>query len=334
MRTIILLFIIALLGSCQNTKKDIYTAKIGSSDTALLSQEEHPGKKLLENNCYVCHSPTTTQKDRIAPPMIAIKKHYISSSTTKAAFKKELQEWIKDPNEKDAKMFGAVRRFGVMPKTPFPEETINQIADYMFDYTIEQPEWFEDHYKEERGRGMGKGKRMGKGKGKRMGMQKQPTYEERGLKYALATKSELGKNLIGTIQKKGTLAALEFCNEKAYPLTDSMSVVYNATIKRVSDKPRNIKNKASAKELQYIKAFKTTIANKEEPQPIIEETESLVNFYYPITTNTLCLQCHGKPKKEIKRETLKSLKALYPNDKAIGYDVNEVRGIWSITFDK
>lgn len=326
MRTIILLFVVALLGSCQNTKKDTYTAKIESDATAILSEEEHPGKKLMENNCYVCHSPTTSQKNRIAPPMIAIKKHYISNSTTKTAFKKELLEWIKDPNEKDAKMFGAVRRFGVMPKTPFPEETINQIAEYMFDYTIEQPEWFEDHFNEERGRGMGKGKRMG--------MQKEPTYEERGLKYALATKSELGKKLIGTIQKKGTIAALEFCNEKAYPLTDSMSVVYNATIKRVSDKPRNIKNKASVKELQYIKAFKTTIATKEEPRPIIVETENLVNFYYPITTNTLCLQCHGKPKKEIQPETLKSLKALYQNDKAVGYDENEVRGMWSITFDK
>ena len=325
MRIITILFIVSLLGSCQNTKKDIYTPKIESNTSAILGQEEHPGKKLLENNCYVCHNPSTSQKNRIAPPMIAIKKRYISSSTTKAAFKKNLQEWIKDPNEKDAKMFGAVKRFGVMPKTPYPEETINQIADYMFDYTIEQPEWFEDHYNEERGRGM---------KGRKMGMQKQPTYEERGLKYALTTKSELGKKLIGTIQKKGTLAALEFCNEKAYPLTDSMSVVYNATIKRVSDKPRNIKNKASVKELQYIKAFKTTIATKEEPQPIIEETESMVNFYFPITTNTLCLQCHGKPEKEIQLETLKSLKALYPNDKAVGYDVNEVRGIWSITFNK
>lgn len=324
MRAIILLIIVSTFISCQNSKKEVYTAKKDLDYDSLLTRNEHPGKKLLEQNCYVCHNPTTNEENRIAPPMIAIKKHYISSSTTKVEFKKSLQEWIKNPNEKDAKMFGAVRRFGVMPKTPFPEETISQIADYMFDHDIEQPIWFEDHYNKERG----------KGKGKRMGMQKRLTYEERGLKYALATKAELGKKLMNTIHQNGTLEALEFCNEKAYPLTDSMSILYNANIRRVSDKPRNEKNNASAEELKYINSFKTTIVNKEEPQPIVVEKGNLVNFYYPITTNALCLQCHGKPKQEIQPKTLQTIRVFYPEDKAIGYGINEVRGIWSITFKK
>ena len=53
MRTIILLFVVALLGSCQNIKKDTYTAKIESDATDILGEEEHPGKKLMENNCYI-----------------------------------------------------------------------------------------------------------------------------------------------------------------------------------------------------------------------------------------------------------------------------------------
>jgi len=323
MRVIILIFIVSTVISCSNSKKDVYTAKT-DLDYDSLSSTEHPGKKLLEQNCYVCHNPTTNEKDRIAPPMIAIKKHYITSTTTKSEFKNTLQKWIKNPNEKDAKMFGAVRRFGVMPKTPYPEETIEQIADYIFDHDIEQPAWFEDHYNKER-RGMGKGKRMG--------MQKRLTFEERGLKYALATKAELGKKLIGTIQKKGTLEALEFCNINAYQLTDSMSIVFKANIRRVSDKPRNPKNIASAKEYQYIQEFKTKIANNEEPQPIVVNTGNLANFYYPIVTNDLCLQCHGQPKKEIQPKILESLKTLYPDDKAIGYGIDEVRGIWSITLN-
>lgn len=324
MRAIILIFIVSTFISCQNSKKEVYTAKKELDKDSSLINIEHPGKKLLEQNCYVCHNPTTNEENRIAPPMIAIKKHYISRSTTKSEFKKALQQWIKNPNEKDAKMFGAVRRFGVMPKAPYPEETIDQIADYMFDYEIEQPKWFQDHYNKERG----------KGYGKRMGLQKRLTYEERGLKYAVATKTELGKKLIGTIQKKGTPEAVEFCNEKAYSLTDSMSQVYNATIKRVSDKPRNINNRASIDELKYINIFKNTLANKEEPQPIVVETGDLVNFYYPITTNAVCLQCHGQPQKEIQTKTLQSIKNLYPNDQAIGYGIDEVRGIWSITFNK
>ena len=74
----------------------------------------------------------------------------------------------------------------------------------------------------------------------------QPSLEERGLKIALETKAVLGKNLMGKIQKEGTLAAFKFCNVKAIPLTDSMSIANNVNIKRVSDKPRNLKNKATS----------------------------------------------------------------------------------------
>ncbi|MFD1163970.1 Tll0287-like domain-containing protein [Hwangdonia seohaensis] len=159
-------------------------------------------------------------------------------------------------------------------------------------------------------------------------------YHEKGLEYAFSTKAVLGKNLMGTIQKKGTIEALAFCNEKAYPLTDSMAVVHNATIKRVSDKPRNEANQANNKELTYIETFKKDIKNNIEPKPIVDELEDRVQVYYPITTNAMCLQCHGKPQEDLKMLTLQKVKKLYPNDKAIGYGVNEVRGIWSITFDK
>lgn len=309
-----------------------------------MEANKHPGKKLMETNCYVCHSPTASEADRIGPPMIAIKKHYINNDTSKEEFIEAMQAWIKNPNEDDAKMFGAVRRFGVMPKTPYPEETVKQIADYMYDFEIDQPEWFEDHYNEEKGmhngQGMKKGQGNGKGRGNGYGKQqseiqfKDLPYGERGLKYALTTKAVLGKNLMGTIQKKGTQEALAFCNEKAYPLTDSMSVVHNANIKRVSDKPRNQSNQANAEELKHIEAFKKVILNKEEPNPIVKEMDNKVQVFYPITTNTMCLQCHGIPNKTIETATFNKITTLYPKDQAIGYDINEVRGIWSITFDK
>ncbi|WP_411895618.1 c-type cytochrome [Winogradskyella sp. A2] len=119
-----------------------------------MTASKHPGKKLMETNCYVCHSPTLSHDERIGPPMIAVKKHYLRKTTTKEEFKKAIQDWIDNPNENDARMRGAVRRFGVMPKQTFSEETIEQIADYMFDYDIEQPEWFEEHFKNNKKRGM------------------------------------------------------------------------------------------------------------------------------------------------------------------------------------
>lgn len=337
MRYIIVILVSVFILSCNNSKnKDL------SAFEKNMQANNHPGKKLMETNCYVCHSPTASHDDRIGPPMIAIKKHYLNEETTKEEFIADIKTWIKNPNEADARMRGAVRRFGVMPKQAFPEETIEKIADYMYDYEIDQPEWFEDHFNEEKGnhngKGKGKGNGMGHGKGKHQ-QQAQTSFEdlpygERGLKYALTTKVVLGKNLMGTIQKNGTLEALEFCNVKAYPLTDSMAVVHNATIKRVSDKPRNQKNKANTEELQYIETFKTLVAENKEISLIVQETEEDVHVYYPIITNTMCLQCHGKPETNIKPNVLKSLSLLYPEDKAKGYSENQVRGIWNVSFRK
>ncbi|PHR71910.1 MAG: hypothetical protein COA67_05845 [Lutibacter sp.] len=156
-------------------------------------------------------------------------------------------------------------------------------------------------------------------------------YAKIGKEYTLATKTILGKNLKQAIAKEGLVGAMSFCNEQAYSLTDSMQVKYNAIIKRVSDKNRNQNNKANAIELSYINTFKEKLKNGEKIKPIIEKSDGKIHFYSPIKTNQLCLQCHGK---QLQPNLIAKLKDLYPNDLAVGYDDNQVRGIWSITFDE
>lgn len=287
--------------SCQKSNKPSYSKKENSKAVV------HPGKKLMETKCYVCHNPSTKHDERIAPPMIAIKKHYLNKDITKKQFIASIQNWIKNPRNENAKMKGAVKKFGLMPQQYFSEETIQQIGDYMFTNEIETPKSFQKH---------------------------QLGYEEKGLKYALATKAVLGKNLIGKIQKEGTLEALAFCNVNALSLTDSVADNLNVNIKRVSDKPRNPKNKANEEELSYINIFKKEILDKKTVEPIVVEKTDKVHVYYPIKTNGMCLQCHGNPKDQIKPTTFSEIKKLYPLDKAVGYNINEVRGIWNVTFNK
>ena len=73
---LILILSIFLIVSCNQTKKGDYAEFEKTSNE--INNQEHPGKKLMETNCYVCHSPTASMEDRIGPPMIAVKKHYIS----------------------------------------------------------------------------------------------------------------------------------------------------------------------------------------------------------------------------------------------------------------
>lgn len=159
-------------------------------------------------------------------------------------------------------------------------------------------------------------------------------YKDLGSKIAFSTKAQLAKNLLYAIEKNGTEKAISFCNEKAYAITDSMSRTHNSIIRRVSDKPRNPGNNANSIELDHIIKFKQMIEGNKKIEPIIDESSDMVNFYYPIITNSMCLQCHGKPIEDIQAETMKTLYKLYPKDKATGYDINQVRGIWSISLNK
>ena len=87
MKKVYLLIIVSLfLVSCNNSKNK----KRSAFDTQM-EANKHPGKKLMETNCYTCHSPTASQSERIGPPMIAIKKHYIDKNTTKAQFVENMQ---------------------------------------------------------------------------------------------------------------------------------------------------------------------------------------------------------------------------------------------------
>lgn len=144
----------------------------------------------------------------------------------------------------------------------------------------------------------------------------------------------LSQNLIIAVQEKGAAGAVEFCNEKAYPLTDSVAKIHNATIKRVSDQPRNPKNKAVGEEVSMINKMKKLLSQDEKLHPIIKESNGKIQAYYPIITNSLCLKCHGKVREDVLLETFSKIKSLYPDDKATGYSENQLRGLWVLEMDK
>ena len=144
-------------------------------------------------------------------------------------------------------------------------------------------------------------------------------------KIAEETKKNLVTNLTQKISEKGPENALEFCNVNAIPLTKQLEDQHNVMIKRVSDKNRNPDNAANETERKYIYFFKEQLALKQKLEAKFDNGV----FYAPITTNSMCLQCHGS-EKDIKPATLAKIKSLYPNDKAIGYQENEMRGLMVI----
>jgi nitrate reductase cytochrome c-type subunit len=331
MREIVLILLSSILLTigCKDVKalkED--TNKASSKEEVLEAEAMHPGKGLMERECYICHNPKASETHMIAPPMAMIKMHYIDSGTTKEQFTNAMVHWLNDPQQ-ESKIPNAVERFGSMPYIPYPEKVIEQIADYMYDYEMERPDWLTEYLGNDK---HGAENTLEKYNYATPG-NAEKRYANKGLGHALAAKAQLDRNLMKAINEKGAQGAVEFCNVKAIPLTDSVSVMRNAAVKRVSDKPRNPKNQANAKELEHITFFKEQIASNNNVEPIVEIHDDEVNFYYPITTNAMCLQCHGSPNEQIESETLAAIRNLYPKDKAVGYGINELRGIWSINFE-
>lgn len=156
---------------------------------------------------------------------------------------------------------------------------------------------------------------------------------EIGQNIAMQTKGVLGKNLLQAIASEGTENAVTFCSSKAIPLTDSVALAAHAKIKRVSDKSRNPDNKANEAELDYIKITKEAISKGEAVKPKLTTDGNKQIAYYPIMTNDMCLQCHGEPDKDISPTTLSKISELYPDDLAVGYKSDELRGIWVVEMD-
>lgn len=310
--TIFILVLIALI-SCNRTttQKDVSNTKS--------SNEE--GLALMKTNCFSCHSPNANFENRLAPPMIGIKKHYITKGVSKKQFVKELSEYVKKPSADKSKMPGAVNRFGLMPVMAFTDNQLKAIAEYIYDNEIESPAWFESHFNEDRAKYMNS-------------LQGSQSYEAIGMKHAMSAKAVLGKNLMQTIASKGTDEALAFCNINAIPLIDSIGNSLNVKIKRVSDKPRNSNNQANEVELAYIEMAKVAMTKDGVARAKVTEINGRMVGYYPIETNKMCLQCHGKTDSDIKASTLEKIGNLYPKDKATGYGENQVRGIFVVDMAK
>ncbi len=154
---------------------------------------------------------------------------------------------------------------------------------------------------------------------------------EKGQAMVNATQSELGKNLMQAIQQKQTVGAISFCHTKAIPITQEKMEQLDAQIKRATDKPRNPKNLADETEMKIIKIFQGQL-KENKLKPILEKKGKRHFFYAPIVTHQMCLQCHGQRGSDIKPEVLSKIKDLYPEDQASGYQTNQLRGIFSVSW--
>lgn len=152
---------------------------------------------------------------------------------------------------------------------------------------------------------------------------------------------EAQKQLITALQEAiandGVPSAIQFCQVNALPILKEVSDKYQVGIRRVSNDYRNPADKPLDYEEGILDTYVYNKENELANEPNIQKIEGgeILLFTKAIMIpNALCLNCHGQPDKEISPETQKVLKELYPDDKATGHQIGDLRGMWSIRLPK
>ncbi len=160
-----------------------------------------------------------------------------------------------------------------------------------------------------------------------------PTIAALGDSVAKTLLQTLKTELITTIKKSGPLEAIKVCNTKALPLTQQVAHQFGAQvkIKRTSFKIRNPQNAPDSLELKALQYFAQQLeTQKALPSHYIQKIRTngkvRYRYYMPLKVAGLCVNCHGDPQ-HIPEKVKQELHRLYPNDKAVGYQVGDFRGV-------
>lgn len=159
-------------------------------------------------------------------------------------------------------------------------------------------------------------------------------YSKVGDSIANLAQKVLMSNLMSAMEKGGSVNAVQFCNVKAIPLTDSVAQSLKVHIQRISLKNRNDNNVPDGSiETDLLSFYDTQKQNGIELRDTVINHNQKTIYYKPIAiVMPTCLKCHGEPNVDIDKATLAVLDEKYPNDKAKNYKIGEFRGAWKITF--
>jgi hypothetical protein len=144
--------------------------------------------------------------------------------------------------------------------------------------------------------------------------------------------SALKRELTAALADGGPAAAITVCNVRAPVIADSFSSMAGIDIKRVSLRQRNSQYRPDSFEVEALERFH--LDNAPEPETYSEVVFDsggvrILRYMKEIKVGQLCLNCHGNPK-NFPARLKKALAEYYPNDRAVGYEVGDSRGAFSM----
>jgi hypothetical protein len=107
------------------------------------------------------------------------------------------------------------------------------------------------------------------------------------------------------------------------------------SVRRVSLRNRNPRavpdgwERAALEDFDRRAAAGESATTLEKAEIVTEGGKQSYRYMRALPTQSLCLNCHGSPE-QVTPAVLEKLKALYPDDKAVGYRPGDIRGAMTI----
>jgi hypothetical protein len=167
-----------------------------------------------------------------------------------------------------------------------------------------------------------------------MPVQTQQLVRNEGAAATKALTGMLQSNLMAAMQEGGPSYAVDFCAGEALALTDSVARQLGSgiSIKRVSENHRNPVNAPDAAEVRALRHFQDALTESGSlPEDWVQETANgELRYYRPLVIAEPCLACHGDPA-SMDPAVVEAIDARYPDDRATGYEIGDLRGLVRVT---
>jgi hypothetical protein len=138
------------------------------------------------------------------------------------------------------------------------------------------------------------------------------------------------------LERTGPIRAITVCKYSAPELSSSISRQTGMRVTRISLKPRNPNlGEADAWEQKYLLDFEKRLAKGEKAdslevsQVVTEPAGRYFRYVKAIPMGTACVACHGTAE-QIPEGVKATLANDYPRDRAINYQIGQLRGAVSV----
>ena len=159
----------------------------------------------------------------------------------------------------------------------------------------------------------------------------EPAWAAEARQAALSLPPRLLSVLQDEIARNGPEGAIATCRDQAPQMARTASEQTGWAIRRVSLRNRNPKAVPDGWERAALEDFDRRAATGEAParlekaEAVVEDGKTVWRYVRALPTLELCTQCHGAPE-QLKPAVRQRLAELYPDDRATGYRVGEIRG--------